>query len=193
MSFTLTGVVESTGSANAGDIPVLGDTGVLDTSVLPSVALAGVPTGAVQAFAMTTVPSGWLACDGSTVSRTDYADLYALIGTSFGEGDGSTTFALPNLQDNFVLGLGTTYATIAATGGECEHTLTTSEMPAHTHTFPGDDQLSSWATEVSSIVYDATSTITSGTGHIYDTGSTGGAGAHNNLPPYLVLKYCIKY
>jgi len=186
MSFVLTGVVESTGSANAGNIPVLGDTGVLDTSVLPSVALAGVPTGAVQAFAMTTVPSGWLACDGSTVSRTDYADLFALIGTAFGEGDGSTTFALPNLQDQFVLGLGTTYATIAATGGEATHTLITSEMPSHSHSGP---TLLSDGTGVPGTT-NSRRTVNSTLGV---TGSTGGDGAHNNMPPYLVLKYCIKY
>jgi len=121
MSFVLTGIVESVGSADAGKIPVLGDTGVLDSSFLPSTALSGVPTGAVQAFAMTTVPSGWLACDGSTVSRTDYADLFSVIGIAFGEGDGSTTFALPNLKDNFVLGLGSTYSSIAASGGEATH------------------------------------------------------------------------
>ena len=184
MSFVLTGVVESTGSANAGNIPVLGATGVLDTSVLPSVALAGVPTGAVQAFAMTTVPSGWLACDGSTVSRTDYADLFALIGTAFGEGDGSTTFALPNLQDQFVLGLGTTYATIAATGGEVTHTLTTDEMPAHTHAMN---------TSRYSVASGGTPNgFALATGSVV-TASTGGGSAHNNLPPYIVLKYCIKY
>ncbi|MBP2638859.1 MAG: exported protein of unknown function [Firmicutes bacterium] len=184
MSFVLTGVVESTGSANAGNIPVLGATGVLDTSVLPSVALAGVPTGAVQAFAMTTVPSGWLACDGSTVSRTDYAELFALIGTAFGEGDGSTTFALPSLHDNFILGLGTTYATIAATGGEATHTLTTDEMPAHTHKLGAARY---------SVASGGTPNGIAMTSDTAVTDSTGGGGAHNNMPPYIVLKYCIKY
>lgn len=60
--------------------------------------------GAVMAFAGSTSPAGWLLCDGSAVSRTDYADLYAVIGDTYGPGDGSTTFNLPNLVDKFIEG-----------------------------------------------------------------------------------------
>ena len=65
---------------------------------------AAVPTGVVQAFAGRTTPQGWLLCDGSAVSRTDYAALYAAIGTTYGSGNGSTTFNLPNLTDRFIQG-----------------------------------------------------------------------------------------
>ena len=65
------------------------------------------PVGVVQAFAGTTVPDGWLLCDGSAVSRTTYADLYAVIGDTYGDGDGSTTFNLPDLTDKFVQGSAT--------------------------------------------------------------------------------------
>lgn len=74
-----------------------------------------IPTGIVQAFAGSTTPQGWLLCDGSAVSRTDYADLYAVIGTTYGAGDGSTTFNLPNLVDKFVEG-STTSGTIKSAG-----------------------------------------------------------------------------
>lgn len=67
----------------------------------------GIPVGVVQAFAGATTPQGWLLCDGSAVSRTDYADLYAVIGDTYGAGDGSTTFNLPNLVDKFVEGSAT--------------------------------------------------------------------------------------
>jgi microcystin-dependent protein len=191
MSFVLTGIVESTGSANAGDIPVLDSNGLLDSSVLPAQGI--VPTGAVQAFAMTTVPTGWLACDGSAVSRTTYANLYDVIGTTYGTGDGSTTFNLPSLKDKFLLGLGSTYSTLAATGGETTHTLTTSEMPSHTHTitysYLGENN-TLWRPNLPDRVAAGYDSPTPGGSSIV---STGGDGAHNNMPPYIVLNYCIKY
>lgn len=67
----------------------------------------GVPVGVVHAYAGNTVPQGWLVCDGSSVSRTDYADLFSAIGTTYGSGNGSTTFNLPNLVDKFVEGSAT--------------------------------------------------------------------------------------
>lgn len=67
---------------------------------------AGVPVGSVFWLAAQTAPEGYLICDGSAVSRTEYADLFAAIGTTFGTGDGSTTFALPNLQAAFIRGAG---------------------------------------------------------------------------------------
>lgn len=77
---------------------------VLDSTGIISQQVAEVPTGAVSAFAMTTVPSGWLACNGAAISRTTYSDLFAAIGTTFGSGDGTTTFNLPDLRGYFVRG-----------------------------------------------------------------------------------------
>jgi microcystin-dependent protein len=65
---------------------------------------SSVPTGAICFFATTAIPTGWLLCNGSQVSRTEYAALFAAIGTKFGAGDGSTTFTLPNLDDRFIEG-----------------------------------------------------------------------------------------
>lgn len=65
---------------------------------------ATVPAGAVQAFAMSSAPTGWLKANGEAVSRTTYATLFAAIGTTFGAGDGSTTFNLPDLRGEFVRG-----------------------------------------------------------------------------------------
>lgn len=69
-------------------------------------------TGMVASFAGTTAPEGWLVCDGSAVSRTDYADLFAQIGSTYGDGDGSVTFNLPDLSDCFIQGgtSGTTHS-----------------------------------------------------------------------------------
>lgn len=63
--------------------------------------------GTVAAFANDTPPDGWLACDGTAVSRTTYANLFSKIGTTYGSGDGSATFNLPNLTDRFIQGHGT--------------------------------------------------------------------------------------
>lgn len=68
------------------------------------VTLAGVPAGAVATFAMNTAPTGWLKANGALVSRTTYAALFSTIGTTFGVGDGSTTFALPDLRGEFLRG-----------------------------------------------------------------------------------------
>ena len=65
------------------------------------------PVGVIQAFAGSATPDGWLLCDGSAVSRTDYADLYAVIGDTYGAGDGVDTFNLPDLVDQFVQGSAT--------------------------------------------------------------------------------------
>jgi len=75
-----------------------------NTEFIQALASILVPVGCVQAYAGNTLPNGWLLCDGSAVSRTDYAELYAVIGDTYGAGDGSTTFDLPNLVDKFIQG-----------------------------------------------------------------------------------------
>ena len=84
--------------------------------------------------------ASWLLCNGAAISRTTYADLFTAIGTTYGTGDGSTTFNLPNLEGRVVVGYnpvadtGISQRNMAATGGTETHTLTTSELPSHTHT-----------------------------------------------------------
>ena len=130
---TVTGALDGTASGNlplsggniTGDLSVTGTitgnvtgnvTGNADTATNATNDANGNPiastylpavVGVVQAFAGSTIPTGWLLCDGSAVSRTNYAALYAVIGTTYGAGDGSTTFNLPNLVDKFVEGSAT--------------------------------------------------------------------------------------
>ena len=73
--------------------------GAMSSETSPSV-----PTGTLLPFAGTVIPDGYLPCNGANVSRTDYANLFAAIGTKWGEGDGSTTFTLPNFNDRFIEG-----------------------------------------------------------------------------------------
>ena len=95
---------------------------------------AGMPPGMVADFASTSAPSGWLACDGSAVSRSSYAALFAAIGTTWGSGDGSTTFNLPASARKVRVGSGgsssgTLGNTVGSTGGAETHTLTQAELP----------------------------------------------------------------
>ena len=93
------------------------------------------PAGIVLPFAGSTAPQGYLLCDGSAVSRIDYADLFAAIGTVYGAGDGATTFNVPDLSERVVLGVSNNHA-LGTTGGEAAHTLTEQELPAHSHVVP---------------------------------------------------------
>jgi len=99
--------------------------------------LAGnVPVGTVLDYAGANAPFGYLLCDGSPVSRATYSDLFAAIGTSFGAGDGSTTFNLPDLRGKVGVGRNSgTFATLGASGGAEAVALTASQsgMPAHGH------------------------------------------------------------
>lgn len=111
-----------------------------------AVEYVGPPPGSVTAYAGTTEPNGWLFCYGQAVSRTTYARLFDIIGTTYGVGDGSTTFNVPDLRGRVVAGqddMGGSSAnrltspidgdTLGAAGGTENHTLTEAEMPAHDH------------------------------------------------------------
>lgn len=91
-------------------------------------------TGIVLPFAGTTAPNGWLMADGAAVSRTTYAALFAVVGTTYGSGNGSTTFNLPDLRGRVPVGKNTgTFATLGATGGAETVALTEAQLPSHTH------------------------------------------------------------
>lgn len=136
--------VDNTLNSNAGGFQVLSQVGV---GGLQAQINAVLPSGMVVPYAAATAPTGWLIADGSAVSRTTYATLFAVIGTVFGTGDGSTTFNLPDLRGRFVAGVDsgagrlgsgqaggvTGVASLGATGGSQSHTLATAELPAHNH------------------------------------------------------------
>lgn len=148
------------------------------------------PIGGIIAFASDTIPSGWLLCDGRAVSRTEYAELFKVIGTKHGSGNGSTTFNLPNPKGRTLVGKDSTdtdFNELGKTGGEKTHTLTVDEMPSHKHELIVNKQQGganaalqpTWGTAFSST----------------DSGSilaTGGDQPHNNLQPYIVQNYIIK-
>jgi microcystin-dependent protein len=93
-------------------------------------------TGTILWMASATTPSGMLPCDGAAVSRTTYANLFAIIGTKFGVGNGSTTFNVPDLGGNVLIGYkaaDSDYNDMGKKGGEKTHVLTEAELAAHSH------------------------------------------------------------
>jgi microcystin-dependent protein len=167
------------------------------------------PVGTVVDYAGSTAPSGWLLCYGQAVSRTTYSALYAIIGTTYGTGDGSTTFNLPDVRGRVIAGkddMGGTSANrltnqtggldgdvLGANGGAETHTLTEAQMPSHKHDiyqWVGDYQAG--AINLDDIPgsgnHNTGSTVPFGTG----TNNTGGGGAHNNVQPTLIFNKIIR-
>lgn len=158
------------------------------------------PSGAIQMFAGAAAPTGWVLCDGTSYLRATYPVLFAAIGTTFGTADG-THFNVPDMRGRAPIGAGTgtgggasgtglptggsalTARALAAWIGEETHTLTTPEMPAHTHTLTnGGDTNAGSGVSQSSLAASA----------VVTTSSTGGGGAHNNVQPIMTLNFIIK-
>jgi microcystin-dependent protein len=159
-----------------------------------------VPTGAVMPFAMNSAPSGWLAANGAAVSRVTYAALFAAIGTTYGVGDGTTTFALPDLRGIFLRGSGSqtiSGITYNKTFGAKE----TDENKAHRHFIVNDDGATDTiptnsnfvarrgaSTSFSTQNYLLTSTSTNPS-----LGLTSASGETETRPANIALLYCIKF
>ena len=224
-NFNVNGTLTATGLTDTGNMSIGGTLGVTGATSLTTGAISGVmtaptaaagtnttqlattafvlsngaPTGGLIMWGAGAAPSGWLLCAGAAVSRTTYAALFAIIGTTFGVGDGSTTFNLPNYTNRMPYG-----TTIGATGGSADavvvshtHTAVSSVSdPGHTHTNNaityggGGPAASSGGSNL-----PTTATINSATTGISvstTNTATGVSGTNANLPPYLGINFIIK-
>jgi microcystin-dependent protein len=150
------------------------------------------PTGVVKMWPVAVPPAGYLLCDGAAVSRTTYAALFALLSTTYGIGDGLTTFNLPNSKGRAPVGMDaaqTEFDALGKQGGAKTHTLVTAEIPAHNHVIRSQTATTGSATSYEHGTLDTSSAETEAS---ETTDNAGGGQAHNNLQPYLTLNFIIK-
>lgn len=185
---------------------------------VPTAAEVAEPPGVMKQYAGATAPTGWLLCNGSAVSRTTYAALFAVIGTTFGAGDGSTTFNVPNTQNRILVGAGGLYAR-GATGGSKDaivvshtHTASTATNGDHAHSLRG----ATTAADTKGLAEGSATAVQGGSSfsglgyyanvgsgaqavanagshdHTVTVNSTGSSGTDANMPPYLAVNMIIK-
>ncbi|NBV54332.1 MAG: hypothetical protein EBR79_01305 [Proteobacteria bacterium] len=207
-------VVRRAGSVVAriasGGVSGLASASVASAALSSDVVARLVPAGSVVPFAGSSAPTGWLLCGGQAVSRTTFAALFAVIGTTYGAGDGSTTFGLPDLRGRAVFGVdnmdgtaanrvtsgvsGIAGTTLGAAGGNQamqSHTHTVTD-PGHSHT---DNRYLGSAAGAANGGAATGNNSFDGTTSVATTGITlasTGAGSSQNMPPAMMLNYIIK-
>lgn len=170
-----------------------------------------VPPGVFLPYGGTSAPTGFLLCQGQAVSRAVYATLFGILSTTYGVGDGSTTFNLPDLRQRFPLGKAAsgTGSTLGSTGGAIDHTHagpshthTINSDGAHTHTFTTGNESSitelytdGGGPDVPNSPHTHSGTTDSDGDHNHggSTDSAGTGSTNSNNPPYLVVNYIVKY
>ena len=175
--------------------------------------IEGIPTGTIVPWSDSSVPTGFLECNGAAVSRSTYADLFAIIGTTYGSGNGSTTFDLPDLQDNVAVSkspgktLGSTGGTntVSSTGNvggsTANATLSTPQLASHSHTpnlkyvnptAANDFAVQGPGQKGLAIVNSLINNNGGNGGHSHNMSATFTGDATSVLQPYLTVVYVIK-
>ena len=170
--------------------------------------IEGIPTATIVPWSSASVPSGFLECNGAAVSRSTYSALFAIISTTYGAGDGASTFNLPDLQDNVAMGKSGTKA-LASTGGAntvqstgniggstANATLSTAQLASHSHG-SGIGRTPATPGPLGRAAYSGspeinTSSTGSGTGHSHNMSATFTGDSTSVVQPYLTVIYIIK-
>jgi microcystin-dependent protein len=169
--------------------------------------IEGIPTGTITPWSQATAPTGFLECEGSAVSRSTYAALFAVIGTTYGAGDGSTTFNVPDLTDKVAIhksnnknfastgGANTVTPTGNVAGSTANATLSTAQLASHSH--PGGASAGARFTTNpegggTSASPGNTGSAGSDQGHLHNMSANFAGDANSVLQPYLTLIYIIK-
>ena len=189
-------VVVGNASAAASEVTI-GTSGTVLTSDGTDAAWAAIPpvtsfdAGMVQMFANTTVPTGWLECDGAAVSRSTYATLFAAIGTTYGSGDGSSTFTLPDMRGEFPRGWDNTRG---VDNGRGIGSTQADQMEQHNHALRGNSggaiQVLFGESNVIAGIQNFGGDFSSSTATIKNTGGT--SNSSENRPRNVALMFCIK-
>lgn len=196
-------------------------TATIEAIIAAAIGAATTPPGVIQAYGGASAPSGWVLCDGAAVSRTTYAALFAVLGTSYGAGNGSTTFNVPNLQSRMPFGRETGQSandTLGETGGARTVTLTAAQsgVPAHTHgagtysaasggnhSHTEDEPVHSGVNSANGGDWGVYSTTTGNTstdgahthsltGASASNSTASAASSHENLPPFVTVNFIVK-
>lgn len=164
------------------------------------------PTGMIMAWTSNGIPNNFLLCNGQAVSRTTYSDLFAVIGTTYGAGNGSSTFNVPDFRGRVPAGRDSTktaFNTLGKVGGTERETLTIEEMPSHNHPLTSDGlgHSFSWGRTFAGNVYSTGvaaagntpgNNLATSQNNWHVTANRGGGGSHNNLQPYATVNFIIK-
>jgi len=169
--------------------------------------IEGIPSGTIVPWSDSTIPTGFLECTGQAVSRSTYATLFGIIGTTYGSGDGSTTFNVPDLQDNVAVsksgtknlgstgGANTVTSTGNVGGSTANATLSTAQLAAHSHSGGGSAMAQFGATNPGPFnFYSPTNTGQAGSGqaHSHNMSANFSGDATSVVQPYLTVVYIIK-
>ena len=189
------------------------------TGALPAIdgsnltGIEGTATGTIVSWSSSSIPTGFLECDGSNVSRSTYSALFAVVGTTYGSGDGSSTFGLPNMQDNVAVGKSNNKA-LASTGGAntvassgsvsgstANATLSTAQLASHSHgsgffnpnnaSNAGMSNMGGGANAPAGNAINTSSTG-SGSAHSHNMSANFSGSATSVVQPYLTVIYIIK-